>query len=299
MAASPVARPRARNGVISASPFERLVRAVGRLPGPAAVVAVPWRHRALIARLTRRELEARYRGSLLGFTWSILVPVLLLGVYTYVFSVVFESRWPLRPTAARGDFAVVLWSGLIFFNFFAECVNRAPTLLLQSPDYIKRVVFPLEILTWVILASAAFNAMIGIVVLAGAHLLILGAPPVTALAYPLMFVPIGLVSAGLTWLLSSLGVFVRDLAQVVPVLVTVTLMMSPIFYPREAVPASFSSLVALNPIAATVEQGRQVLFAASWPDWKVLASQLAIGWLVAWVGLAWFSRTRKAFADVV
>lgn len=266
--------------------------------GPLDVFRTGWRQRELIMRLAKREVAARYRGSALGTLWSVLIPLMMLGVYTFVFSFVFRMKFG-ELSGGRGEFALMLFSGLIVFNLLAECLNRAPSLMLENVSYIKKIVFPLEALPWVMLLGALFNAAVSTGVLLVGYLIFLGLPPLTALLFPLMLVPLAVLSLGASWLLASLGVFLRDLRQFIPVLTTILLFMSPIFYPREAVPAPFQPLLNISPLATSIEAARAVLFAGNLPNAWLLAGNLVLAWLVAWLGLWWFTKTRKGFADVV
>ena len=178
--------------------------------GPLAVFTGFWQHRRLILSLARREIESRYRGSFLGLVWSFLTPLLMLAVFTFVFSVVFQARWQV-PVGGKGQFALLLFSGLIVFNIFAECINRAPGLVLEHATYVKKVVFPLEILPWVSLLGALFNVLASLVVLLVLYVMVLGAPPWTAILFPVIVLPLILLVMGLSWFLASVGVFVRDL----------------------------------------------------------------------------------------
>jgi lipopolysaccharide transport system permease protein len=222
----------------------------------------------------------------------------MLAVYAFVFSVVFEARWDMTA-GNRREFALILFAGLLLFTLFADCVNRAPGLMLENVAYIKKVVFPLEVLPWVMLLGALFNAGVSLLVLVAFQVVVRGVPPSTALLLPLVAVPLILLTLGLSWFLSSLGVFIRDLQQIVRVATTALLFLSPIFYPPSAVPEAYRRYVYANPLTAILEQSRQVLFYAQMPDWCVWMLLVAGGWLVACVGYAWFVRTRKGFGDVV
>lgn len=274
-------------------------RVAPRTPHPLAVFTSAWRHRDVVARLAAREVLARYRGSLLGILWSFLNPLLLLAAFTFVFSVVFESRWDVS-TGGRADFALVLFAGLVVYWCFSDCAGRAPDLVLENAALVKRVVFPLEVLPWVVLLAALFHACVGVGVLLAARLALGGgAPPPTALLFPLVLAPVALLSLGCSWFLASLGVYVRDVRQVVPVGLTLLLFLSPIFYPLEAVPDGMRTAVALNPLALLVEQMRGVLLFGRVPDPAALLAVTLSGWGVAWLGLVWFTRTRRGFADVL
>ena len=265
---------------------------------PLKVFSSAWNQRTLILRLARREIEARYRGSVLGIAWSLIVPLILLAVYTFVFSIVFKARWDM-PIEGKGVFALVLFTGLILFNVLAECVTRAPSLMLNNPSYIKKVVFPLETFAWVTIVVALFNAAVSSAALLIGYVVLVGLPPVSALTFPLMAIPLVLLALGLTWFLSSVGVYLRDMQQFVPVLVTIAMFMSPIFYPKEALPAAAQAVTELNPLAIVIEEARGTLFRGEFPNWTVLTLHFFLAWVVAWLGFMWFNKTRKGFADVV
>lgn len=269
-----------------------------RIPGPLAPLQSIWRHRLLVLRLARRDLEARYRGSVLGLFWAVLTPLLMMGVYTFVFSVVFQARWG-NSTGGKAEFALLLLSGLILFTIFSDCVARAPGLMLENVSYIKKVVFPLEILPAVTLAVALANATIGFVILEIFAALLFGVPPLTTLLFPLILLPLCLFTLGVTWFLSSLGVFLRDIKQMVGVLVTVLMFLSPIFYPVSAIPEAYRPLILLNPLTLLLEHAREALFWGRVPNPLEWLACTAVAALVAWLGYVWFQKTRKAFADVV
>jgi len=263
-----------------------------------SLLAGLWRHRELEARLMRREVVGRYRGSFLGLAWSFFNPLLMLAVYTFVFSKVFQARWA-GGSGSTAEFALLLFIGLIVFNLLAECVNRAPTLVLANVNYVKRVVFPLETLPVIILGASLFHTAVSLVVWLLAHLLFIGPPPLTALFLPLLLLPLVLVILGLSWALASLGVYLRDVAQVVAILTTLLMFLSPIFYPLDAVPEPYRGVLYLNPLTPVIEQCRAVLFWGRVPDFSACGLQLALGALVAWGGYAWFQLTRRGFADVL
>jgi lipopolysaccharide transport system permease protein len=270
----------------------------GSAASPFAVFTGFWEHRRLIFRLAVREIEARYRGSILGIAWSVLTPLLMLGVYTFVFSVIFQARWDVH-VGSRVDFAFVLYAGMIVFSLFAECANRAPGLLLENVAYIKRVVFPIEILPWVTILSSLFNAAVGVAVLLVGYTLLSGPPPWTAVLVPILLLPVVLLSVGTSWLFSALGIYIRDLRQIVTVATTALLFLSPIFYPVTALPEHLRPFLYLNPLTFIIEQVRTVLVWGTLPAWFALLKYSALSWLVAWIGLLWFAGTRRGFADVV
>ncbi len=256
---------------------------------------------ALILQMVKREVLSRYKGSFLGLFWSLINPILMLAIYTFVFSIVFKVRLDQSDGLYddKTGFALVLFAGLIIFNLFSECISRAPGLILANVNYVKKVIFPLEILPWVKLGSALFHAGISFLVLV-LFLLVTGHPiHWTAICLPIVILPLLLFIAGLMWLLSSIGVFVRDIGQFISLMLTAMLFMSPIFYPASALPESIRSYLFLNPLTFIIEQTRAVVLAGNLPDWGGLVIYYIAALLMAWVGLFWFEKTRKGFADVL
>lgn len=257
-----------------------------------------WRHRALVRQLAVRDVLGRYRGSVLGLLWSFFSPVLMLLVYTFVFSVVFRMRWGTGDES-KAEFALILFAGLIVHGLFAECVNRAPGLITAQPNYVKKVVFPLETLPWMAMGSALFHAAISIVVLEAAFFIIHFRLNWTILLMPLVLLPFVLLIMGLCWFLAATGVFLRDLGQITGVITAALLFLAPIFYPLTALPEGFRPLAFFNPLTFIVEQTRNLLIWGRPPHWIGLGAYLAVALIVAWGGLYWFQRTRRAFADVL
>ena len=266
---------------------------------PLAVFSSFWRHRTLIYSLARRDVLGRYSGSFLGLMWSFFNPLLMLCVYTFVFGVVFKARWSPNESASILEFAVVLFAGLLVYGIFSECVNRAPSLMLQNPGFVKRVVFPLEIMPWVVLCSSLFHTAISLAVLALAMLLGMGALPLTWPLIVVVLVPLILFVLGISWALAALGVYLRDLAQTITIVTTVMMYLSPIFYPASAVPAAFRWAIEWNPMSFFIEQSRAVLIWGRLPDFGGLVAMTAGGLAVAWLGLTLFQHARDGFADVL
>ena len=197
---------------------------------PREIVASLWRNRSLVKASIKRDVVGRYRGSFMGILWSFFNPLFMLIVYTFVFSVIFKARWS-AGSDSKTEFALVLFSGLIVFNLFAECINRAPGLIVGNQNYVKKVVFPLEILPWVGLGAALFHGAMSLGVWLVAYLIFFGLPHATILYLPLILLPFGLFIMGLSWALASLGVYLRDVGQFIGILTTVLMFLSPIFYP--------------------------------------------------------------------
>jgi len=265
---------------------------------PHALFASLWNNRELIVQLTRREVLSRYRGSILGLAWSFFNPLLMLVVYTFVFSVIFKARWG-PGDESKADFAIVLFVGLIIHGLFAECLNRAPGLILANVTYVKKVVFPLEILPWVAAGSALFHSAVSIAVLLAAQLVVQQALAWTIFFLPIVLLPLLFATMGLAWFLSSIGVYVRDIGQTIGIFTTVLLFLSPVFYPVDVLPENYRILLLLNPLTFVIGDARRVLIWGQPPDWTGLMIYAAASFVVAWLGFGWFQRTRRGFADVV
>lgn len=269
-----------------------------RAASPLGLVRSLRDNRELIVALTRREVVGRYRGSVIGLAWSFLNPLLMLAVYTFVFSVVFKARWP-GGQGSKTEFALVLFTGLMVYSVFSECVNRAPSLMLNNVNYVKKVVFPLEILPVVSFLSAMFHMLVSVLVWTAFYLCYFGIPPVTALLLPVVLAPLVLLTLGLSWLLASLGVYLRDVGQAVGIFTTVLMFMSPIFYAVESLPKAYWPIMHANPLTATITQARQVMIWGQGFDPSAWTIAFVLGGMVAWMGYAWFQATRKGFADVL
>lgn len=266
---------------------------------PAALIRSLWQHRQLIVQMTRREVIGRYRGSIMGLAWSFFNPILMLAVYTFVFSVIFKSRWNTSSEETQSSFAIVLFVGMIVYGLFAEMMNRSPGLILANVTYVKKVIFPLEILPVVGMLSSLSHAVISLGVLFTAILLINGSLMWTVVFFPLVIVPLLVATLGIAWFLASLGVFVRDVGQTTGIITSVLMFLSPVFYPTTALPEKFQTLLLLNPLTFIIEQSRAVLVFGQLPDWIGLGIYGCIGIVVSWAGFWWFQKTRKGFSDVL
>lgn len=255
---------------------------------------------SLIAILIYREIVGRYRGSLLGILWSLITPLFMLAVYTFAFGFVFQARWGDGGAAAStGGFALNLFAGLIIFQFFAEVINRAPLLILTNQNYVKKVIFPLEILAPVALGSALFHAVVSFIVLLVFIPFVFDGIPLTALMLPLVLIPLSILILGMTWFLASFGVYVRDVSQTLGTIVTACLFLSPVFYPITVLPEWARFWIRLNPITIPVEQSRNVLIQGIVPDLSIMAIYTLVAVAFAGCGYFWFQKTRKGFADVL
>lgn len=266
----------------------------------ASLAGSLWRNRQLILQMSKREVVGRYKGSVFGLTWSFFNPVLMLTVYTFVFSEIFKSRWGgIGGDDTKTQFAVVLFVGMIVLNLFSEVLNRAPSLILSNVNYVKKVVFPIEILPVVTLCAALFHSFISSAVLVIAFAIFNGYLNWTIVFIPLIFFPLILVTLGLAWMFASLGVYLRDVGQTVIILTTILMFLSPVFYPVNSVPEGFRSFIMANPLTFIIEQAREVLIWGHLPNWSGLAFYTLMALIMLWAGYAWFQKTRKGFADVL
>lgn len=265
---------------------------------PISLFASLWRYRGLISDLAKRDALGRYKGSALGVAWSLLTPLLMLGIYTFVFSEVFKARWGGGGNS-KAEFAIVLFAGLIVFNIFAECIGRAPGLVIANTNFVKKLVFPLEILSCVSLASALYHAAISIAVLLCFQLFVTHTLPFTLFLLPLVLLPLILFTLGLSWFLSATGVYLRDIGQTIGIFITGLMFLSPVFFPISAIPEKWRFIVQLNPLGFPIEQARNVMIWGRQPDWIAWCVYTFASVLTACAGFAWFQKTRKGFADVL
>jgi len=257
-----------------------------------------WDNRFLIWQMTKRDVLGRYRGSVFGILWSFAVPLVMLGVYTFVFSFVFKARWG-EETGTKSDFALFLFAGLIVYSLFSECTTRAAMVIPNHANYVKKVVFPLETLLWVTMGSALFHSLLSILVLLIGYITFHGALHWTTVFLPVVLFPLILFIMGTSWFLASMGAFIRDTSQFVGIITTVLLYMSPVFYPASILPDGLRPLLFLNPLTFIIEQARDVTIVGNTPAWFRLSLYTIVSFGVAWFGLLWFHKTRKGFADVV
>ncbi|MEZ0582838.1 ABC transporter permease [Erwinia sp. STN24] len=259
-----------------------------------------FKNRQIIYEMTKRDIVSRYKGSVMGLLWSFINPIFMLGVYTLVFSEVFNARWGnAAGNESKAQFAIILFAGLIVHGIFSEILTKAPMLILNNVNYVKKVVFPLETLSVITLCSVAFQTCINVAVLILAFLIYNGFVHWTAIILPVVLLPMFLLSLALSYFISSLGVFIRDLGQFITLLVTVVMFLSPIFYPLSAVPEKFQSIILLNPLTFIIEQARNVLIWGKLPDFTGLMLYSLGSLILLWLGYFWFQKTRKGFADVI
>jgi lipopolysaccharide transport system permease protein len=268
----------------------------------SALLSSLWSNRALILQMSKRDVIGRYKGSMMGLLWSFLNPLLMLAVYTFFFAVVFKSRWGAVPGGGEETktlFAVILFVGMIVHGLFAEVLNRAPTLILSNVNYVKKVVFPLEILPVISMVSALFHSLVSLSVLLMVFVIFNGFVHWTLVFIPLIIIPLVIFTLGLAWILASLGVYARDVGQTIGLAMTVMMFLSPVFYPITSLPVEIRPWILANPLTFIIEQARAVLIWGQLPNWYGLFKYTIIASLISWSGFVWFQKTRKGFADVL
>ncbi|WP_037082960.1 ABC transporter permease [Pseudoxanthomonas sp. J35] len=268
---------------------------------PISKAATPWsaltKHRALTLEMAKRDVLGRYRGATFGLVWSLASPIAMLAVYTLAFGEIMKSRWPGSSTTA--DFSLIIFVGIIAHGFLSECMIRAPTLIVSNSNYVKKIVFPLEILPWQMTLSALFHAAMNFVVFALFFLTLHKGLHWTIVLLPIVFLPLVVMAVGIGWLLSALAVYVRDIQQVVTPLSTAMLFLSSAIVPVELVPEKFRVLFQLNPLTLIIDQARTVALWGQSPDFAALGMYSVAAIVVALLGFACFSATKEGFADVL
>ncbi len=263
-----------------------------------ALAASLWRNRELVRQLVRREVLGRYRGSFLGLAGSFVQPLLLLATYAFVFTVVFTPR-AVGGGAGAGPDLHKRFAGMLAHGILSEAVQAAPGQVVGVPNFVKRTVFPLEVLSLAGTGASVFHALVGFVVLLGFILAMGHGLHLTVLYLPLVLAPLVLLALGASWLLAALGVFVRDVGQVSGVLSTLLFFGSPIIYPVSAVPEAWRWLLYANPLTPAVVQTQRVMLLGQAPDWAGLGLYAGVGAAAAWLGFACFQKLRPGFADVL
>lgn len=256
------------------------------------------KYRHLTLEVTKREVLGRYRGASFGLLWSLINPLLMLVVYTLAFGYILKSRWP-GYTGETTEFALILYMGLIVHGVLAECMVRATGLIPGNANLVTRVVFPLHVLPWTVVLSALFHMLANAAIFLLLSVLIRGHVPWTTIMLPLIWVPLAVLSVGISLFLAALGAYLRDIGQVMAALVTAMLFLSSAIVPVSALPERYRVLFQLNPLTFIIDQSREVAFFGRMPDWKGLLIYLLIAVAATYAGHAFFQKARRGFADVL
>lgn len=269
------------------------------LLNPFATFRSIYRSRDLLRQLVKREIQVRYKGSMFGLFWLFATPLCMLAVYTFVFSVVFKARWGSDGDNSKVAFALTMFCGLSVFNIFSESMNASVGTVTGNPNYVKKVVFPLEILPVASMLSSFFFGLIWIGILVIGVTIFMHKLCVTAVCLALILLPLLLLSCGLSWFLASLTVYFRDIAHAIGIIVQMLFFMTPIFYSIEMVPESFQKILHLNPLTDIVQNTRQVLIFGEWPNWTSIGILTVCSLFIFQLGYVWFMKTKGGFADVL
>ncbi len=266
---------------------------------PIRFVADLWPRWSLVRELARRRIQNQYRASLLGRFWAFATPMATLAVYTFAFSVVLKARWGGNPDETRLDYALTLFTGLMLFDLFTGCVGQASLIIVGHANFVKKVVFPLEILPIVLLFETLFNLVVSSLILIVALAIVNQGLPMTGLLFPLALVPLIMLTMGISWFLSSLGVFMRDVQQGVTIFTRLLFFLTPIFYPLSLVPEKLQSAIKMNPLTVIVDMARRTLVWGEMPSWTEFGAVTAFSFVVMILGYAWFMQTKHGFADIL
>lgn len=258
-----------------------------------------WRNRTLLWQLTKRNIVARYRGSMLGVFWGLVQPLMMLCIYTFVFSVVFEARWGVNIEKFKGAFAIIMFCGMALYSIFAECVSCSCGLIIGNPNFVKKVIFPLEILPLAQCISSLILGLEWFVLLFLGVIFIYGDLNYTMLLLPIILIPLFLFSLGISYFVASLSVYVRDTAYIVQVILQMLFFMTPIVYPIMAVPEKYRWLLETNPLTVLIEQCRKIFLYGIMPDWLFLGNAALVSLIILHLGFIWFFKTKKGFSDVL
>jgi len=265
---------------------------------PKFIIQSIFNHHELIWRMIKQEIISRYRGSVFGLFWSFVNPLIMLLVYLFVFNIVLKTRFN-ENSETKAEYALLVFAGFTVFIFFSEIINRSPSLILSNVNFVKKLVFPLEILTYIATGTALFQILINMAILLTANLLIYKSLPWTLVFFPVILLVLVPFCLGLSWMLASLGTFIRDIGHVVVVSTQVLMFMTPIFYPVDAIPEDFRYYIKLNPLTLIVSEMRSIAIYGNLPNWYGLLIYGICGWLIAWIGFFWFQKTRNGFSNVL
>lgn len=265
---------------------------------PFRIAARLWAQRQLLRQLTNRSVQQRYRGSMLGLAWAILNPIFMLLVYTFVFGIILKVKW--NGQGSHFFFAMNLYCGLIVYGIFSESVGSASIQVISNPSYVKKILFPLEILPLAGLGAAIIFNLFSLAILLFCTQFFMHPLTIHIIALPIVWVPLFLFTAGLSWIVAAMGVFMRDIGQLIIIILQVVFYLCPIVYPISAIPAPYQSwMLRVNPLAVFVEESRRVLLERSWPIWHWLPLNYAECLIVFIFGYYAFMKTKRGFADVI
>lgn len=260
------------------------------------------KNKFLILELSKRDILLSYRGTIVGVAWTLINSLVMLTIYTFLFSFIFKARWGGKEIDGSGSivcFSMVLFSGLIIYNFFIEILTRSPSIIVGNVNFVKKLVFPLHILAYIVVSRALFNFFINFFVLIVGNLIVSRNFHATTLLFPFILFPLIFYSLGVAWLVSSLSVYLRDLTYIIQSLTICLLFLSPVFFPVAVVPEKIRFLIYLNPLTTFIEQFREIFIYGKNIQGYGLLIQSALGFAFMCFGYWVFSKLRRGFADVL
>lgn len=256
------------------------------------------KNRYLLGQLVKKDIELKYKDSVLGMLWAIIVPMLMIVIYTFVFSIVFRPQW-ISEQGSRFEFALMMYCGLVAFNMLSDVIGRSSGIIAANVNYVKKVIFPLELLPVMITMTALFNSCVSLVVLVIAKLILTHSISVTLPMVVIVYIPLVIFTIGVSLILASVSVYLKDIASAVSVLITVLMYISPVFFTVDSVPAPYKIVCEINPLTYMIENFRNVVLYGTMPDWKYMLISCVVAVLTAWIGGIVFRRLKEGFADVL
>lgn len=253
----------------------------------------------LLKELTKRDIYSRYKGSIFGVLWALLTPLAMLVVFSFVFGGILQAKWGTGTSGGMAEFSLNLFIGLSIFWYFGDILSRAPSLIVSNPNYVKKVIFPLEILPIVSLLSGLFHLGIHLIIILFAIVFIYGKIPLSIFSLPIVIGVTFPMVVGFGLILSSIGVYIRDVGSVISVVVNMLMFLSPVFYPLSSIPLNLHWLFQINPLTLIIEQCRVVFIDGMMPDWFALGIYFGISLIIYFIGYKIFILTKKGFADVI
>ena len=256
-------------------------------------------HFELFLMLLKQDIQKKYKGNFIGNYWIIITPLFMLSIYTFVFGYVFAVRCPGFLNSNIFQFSLVLYCGLAFYNSFNEAISRAPNNIIENVNYLKKAVFPLEILTPILVSSSATNLLINVLLIAIIKSILISPITLNFLFILIVLFAFLTMLLGLSWIFSAVGVYIRDLNHLVTNSVTGLLFLSPIFYPIASLPEWLRPYILFNPISIPVEEARKIIIYNQIPDFYILTIYTLSSLLICIIGYFFFSITKKGFSDVI
>lgn len=259
----------------------------------------PLKNKYLLLNLLRREIYAKFKNSYMGLLWIFIIPLIMIFLYTFIFSFIFQSRVGGEIEVPRTYFALQLFSSLVLFNFFSDTFVKSISSISSNVNYVKKIIFPLDILCWVNLGESLFNLTISLMVWFLAYFIIVGVPNWHIIFLPLILLPYAFFIIGTSWIISSISVFVRDLQQVSNLIITILLFSSPIFYNLTTIPEKLQKFLFINPLTAPIVFSKQIFYEGTFPDLSTFFIYSLFSVTIFFIGFCIFNILRKDFSDVL